>query len=65
MCQSVSDVINLVLVSREMCESSVNFLELWNGLEGLDFFFTLRLTPGARLPVLGPFHTGVVPTVQH
>ena len=22
------------------------------------FFFTLFLTPGVRLPVLGPFHTG-------
>ena len=27
------------------------------------FLFALRLTPGARLPVLGPFHTGVVPSV--
>ena len=26
------------------------------------FFFTLCLTLGARLPVLGPFHTVVVPS---
>ena len=29
------------------------------------FFFTLRLTPGARLPVLGPFRTFAVPSFQH
>ena len=27
------------------------------------FFFALCLTPGARLPVLGPFHMGMVPSV--
>ena len=28
----------------------------------LVFFYLFRLTPGARLPVLGPFHTVAVPS---
>ena len=43
--------------------NSFETINLFLKIIGTNFFFALFLTLGARLPVLGPFHMGVVPSV--